>query len=310
MKKLLCFTSLCLAAWDLCAGPYSPAAGQPGSTAIHMDDPQISAWADEVTSVSYGADVDNEWKTPQKALGEATGNAFDIVSLGRGGEIILHFPEGIANGPGWDFAVFENAFDHYFLELAFVEISSDGVHFFRFPSHSLTPTPIPAFGQIDATNVYNLAGKFIQGYGTAFDLEELGYHGYRDAANIKYVKIIDISGNGSVNDSLGNPIYDPYRTIGSAGFDLDAVGVRHTSPFPDATHDSVTGWSTSPWLGEYSGRAYPWLEHSEHGWWYLFRLDANSSWVWSFDRGWFWLSKNYYPWVFHAQLETWVDLRE
>jgi len=32
-------------------------------------------------------------------------------------------------------------------------------------------------------------------------------------------------GDGSCTDSFGNVIYDPHPTEGSAGFDLDAVGV-------------------------------------------------------------------------------------
>ena len=41
------------------------------------------------------------------------------------------------------------------------------------------------------------------------------------------MRIVDIVGNGTALDSAGRPIYDPYPTTGSAGFDLDAVGVIH-----------------------------------------------------------------------------------
>ena len=37
----------------------------------------------------------------------APGNG--IVSLGDGGEAILSFERFIENGPGWDFAIFENS---------------------------------------------------------------------------------------------------------------------------------------------------------------------------------------------------------
>ena len=66
------------------------------------------------------------------------------VSLGDGGTVVLTFPQPIGDVPGPDFAVFENgfkAFDNsFFLELAHVEVSSDGVNFYRFPSSSLTPS--------------------------------------------------------------------------------------------------------------------------------------------------------------------------
>jgi hypothetical protein len=39
------------------------------------------------------------------------------------------------------------------------------------------------------------------------------------------VKIIDVNGDGTAMDCEGEVIYDPYKTIGSAGFDLEAVAV-------------------------------------------------------------------------------------
>jgi hypothetical protein len=64
------------------------------------------------------------------AIGPAN---LDIVSLGDSGVATLTFSSPIANGLGPDFVVFENGFldpanDSFaFLELAFVEVSSDGV---------------------------------------------------------------------------------------------------------------------------------------------------------------------------------------
>jgi hypothetical protein len=48
-----------------------------------------------------------------------------------------------------------------------------------------------------------------------------------DLQNIGFVRVVDMIGDGSETDSFGNPIYDPYPTTGSAGFDLDAIGVMH-----------------------------------------------------------------------------------
>lgn len=175
--------------------------------------------------------------------------------LGDGGSITLVFDPPIGNGPGFDFAVFENSFSDTFLELAFVEVSSDGIHFTRFPNYSLTPAPVGGFGIMDARMIYGLAGKYRLGFGTPFDLQELadafhwalskpvweGPHSaefsqqYRDALvttfpfldlnNVRYVRIIDIIGDGSALDAEGFSIYDPHPTLITAGFDLSGVAV-------------------------------------------------------------------------------------
>ncbi len=215
----------------LLAGPYAPAAGQPGSTAIASENPAIVAWATEIVEYAPGTELDAAFQTPLRALGPAEGNAADVVSLGRGGSITLGFADPIRDGLGFDFAVFENAFSDTFLELGFVEVSSNGVDFFRFPSDSLTAGPVTAFGSVDPTEVHQLAGKYRAGYGTPFDLGQLeGLDDSRlDLTRITQVRIVDVVGDGSDADADGDPIYDPYPTVGSAGFDLDAVGVLHVA---------------------------------------------------------------------------------
>ena len=123
------------------AGSYAPAAGQVGSTAIGKDDPGIVAWATDYQNYLAGTDVDATWQTPGKALGPP-GDTYDIVSLGNGGQITMTFAQPITDGAGADFAVFENAFSDTYLELAFVEVSSDGVNFFRFPTPSPPAPPV------------------------------------------------------------------------------------------------------------------------------------------------------------------------
>jgi hypothetical protein len=217
------------------AGPYSPAAGQPGSTAIIMNDPALVGWATGFENYLVGTDVDVQWQNPEKALGKAVGDSFDIVSLGRGGEIVLTFETPIYDGGGWDFAVFENSISDTFLELGYVEVSSNGADFFRFNNDSLTLNPVGAFGSSDPTDIDGLAGKYRQGYGTPFDLAELaGVSPLLDINNIGYVKLIDIVGDGTFLDTSGDIIYDPYPTVGSAGFDLDAIGVINAVPVPAA----------------------------------------------------------------------------
>ena len=140
------------------AGPYAPAAGKPGSTAISKDDASIVQWATGYKDYLPGTNVDATWKTPEKALGKAVGDSYDVVVLGDHGSITLTFGGYITNGAGNDFAVFENSFSDTFLELGWVEVSSDGVNFFRFPNYSLTPNPVGGFGSVDTTNINGLAG--------------------------------------------------------------------------------------------------------------------------------------------------------
>ncbi|MCJ7830462.1 MAG: hypothetical protein MUP74_03650, partial [Desulfobacterales bacterium] len=233
IKKIaiLVAVALLLGAWIAAAGDFPPAAGEPGSTAVHLEDTAFVAWATGYRDYLPGAGVDAVWQTPEKALGNPLGadletDVFDIVSLGDGGMITLTFSSPIKNGEGWDFAVFENALNDTFLELAFVEVSSDGINFFRFPNVSLTVDIV--IRALDPTDIDGLAGKYRQGYGTPFDLAQLAGAGPQlDLNNVRYVRIVDIVGNGTMLDSGGRPIYDPYPTSGSAGFDLDAVGVRY-----------------------------------------------------------------------------------
>lgn len=210
------------------ASDYSPAAGQVGSTAIDKDDPNFFAWADGWEDYVVGTETDLVWQTPEKALGQAVGDSFDIVSLGRGGRITMTFQVGIGDGDGDDFAVFENAITDGFLELGFVEVSSDGVNFFRFENDSQTAEAVGGFGIIDPTDITGLAGKYRQGYGTPFDLADLrDQSALLDVNNVEWVRLVDIVGDGSSTDTSGDVIYDPYPTVGSAGFDLDAVGVMN-----------------------------------------------------------------------------------
>lgn len=215
--------------WPVAAGAgiYPPAAGAPGSTAIYRTDARFVNWANGYLPPVYGTDVDTGWRTPNLALGPASDDPMHIVALGNGGNITMFFPHPIRDGAGADFAVFENSFNHTFLELAFVEVSSDGVNFFRFPAISDTPAPAGGFGGIDPTNIHNLAGKYRGGYGTPFDLAEAPSSPLLDKQRVRFVRIVDIIGNGSAKDSRGVSIYDPYPVTGSGGFDLDAIGVIH-----------------------------------------------------------------------------------
>ena len=229
------------------AGPYAPAAGQPGSTAIAYNSPQIVAWATTVQDLTRGPlNIANpggglaSFGSGASALGPTGIDTTAVVSLGDGGHITLGFAQPITDGPGYDFAVFENGLSDTFLELGFVEVSSDGNNFFRFPSISLTPTAtqVGSFGALDPTNLNDIAGKYRVGFGTPFDLQELsGVSPLLDINDVKFVKIVDVV--GSINplfatlDSANNPVNDPYPTaFASGGFDLDGVGVINQVPEP------------------------------------------------------------------------------
>lgn len=254
----LAVISMVLPVWAL-AGIFGAAPGSQSSTAVPANDASIVDWAAGYQNYAPGTEVDLTFQTPQKALGAPgnsngnnEGSVFDIVSLGRGGSIVLSFDPPIVDGAGYDFAVFENSFSNTFLELAKVEVSSDGVNFVQFLAFSLVPAPVGVFGNSDPSDIEQLAGKYRAGYGTPFDLSQLSGNPLVDLNNITYVRLIDVVGDGLAANSISlqavadwagitsaqlpayvvdainaapAAVYDPYPTISSAGFDLDAIGV-------------------------------------------------------------------------------------
>ncbi len=241
---------------------YDPQVGQPGSLGIIKTSSSFTEWASSVVSINRGPqDITNpnsplaSFGVPSNALGPGNGdNTYHVVSLGDGGSITLSFDRPIVNGPGADFAVFENGFlsgkaGLAYLELGFVDVSSDGVHFFRFPSVSLTQTTtqVGGFDLLDARNLNNLAGKYIAGYGTGFDLGELaGVSPLLNINDVTEVRITDVVGSidpryGS-RDSLGNLINDPFTTpFASGGFDLNGVGVINAAAVPEPSSLAMAG---------------------------------------------------------------------
>jgi hypothetical protein len=266
----------------LLTGPYTEAGISgyidPGNDWQHAEpqepnailNPVFRGWATQVVSYQPAPGLDAQWADPNKALGPAAGDRLDIVSLGDlsaeqidnglpPGQITLYFDEPIRQGKGYDFVVFENGFisdanwatgsvaGEMFAELGYVEVSSNGADFVRFPAVSLTPEATGPYGTIEISNLYNLAGKHPNGTGTPFDLLEIiddpmVVAGLVDVNDIRYVRIVDIPGGGdfydqaSVNidparwplwDFYGNDhqIYDAWPTWGSGGLDLEAIGV-------------------------------------------------------------------------------------
>jgi hypothetical protein len=279
------------------AGPYT----EPGingyidpTTWRHADplapqavlNPIFRGWAVQVVEYAPADQTwSGPWNDPNQALGPATGQNFDIVSLGeldqeefdRGappGHVTLGFGEGddgavIRNRKGYDFVVFENAFvsqsttamgsfaGQMLAELAYVEVSSNGRDFVRFPCVSLTPGPVGRYGTVETSDIHNLAGKHPNANGvctgTPFDLEDLVHEpnvvaGRVDLNDIGYVRLVDVPGSGDFLDDApayldsglwpaqtyypaAHPIYDMWPTQGSGGFDLEAIGVLHEQQY-------------------------------------------------------------------------------
>lgn len=244
------------------AAQYAPQAGIAGSTAISASSTDIVGWATSCTVQRGFIDIASPGlgNTTTGADADATGAANgSIVCLGDSGVATVTFAAALYNGPGADIAVFENGFKDptngsmAFLELAFVEVSSDGVNFVRFAANSNTPTntQIPGSGvYMDATLINNLAGKYIANYGTPFDLEELKDAPGLDVNNITHVRIVDVVGSVSghaSHDQAGKMINDPYPTnFPTGGFDLDAVAAMHLHATGIATNNTVSGTGFYP----------------------------------------------------------------
>ncbi len=226
--------------------------------------PEFVFFADRVLAYEPAPGVDPEFADPERALGPPTGTYDDTVSLGElgseeiaaglpPGSIVVGFPAPIADGPGPDFAVFENGFrvgSGFFGELAAVEVSSNGVDFARLPGRSLTPAPVGPFGLIDPTEVSGFAGKHTNAgglsFGTPFDLADLRDHplvlaGRLDPSRVVRVRVVDLPGSGDFSDAAGEAVYDPWPTAGSGGFDLEAVGVLHTTACANGVDDDGDG---------------------------------------------------------------------
>ncbi len=214
--------------------------------AIVIDDPRFAEWANliDASRTIFGprGSTTIDQTGGVNSLGDL--DAADIAAGVNPGFLTVTFPSGIRNGAGFDFVIFENGFSFFddggtpedesqflFAELAYVEVSSNGIDFARFEStatnlESELYTPFGrSFAGLDPSNVHNLAGKHAGGFGTPFDLDSLTADplvtsGALSLDDIQYVRLVDIPGNGSFVDEMGNPIFDTWLTSGSGGFDF------------------------------------------------------------------------------------------
>mgnify|MGYP001767102637 CR=1 FL=1 len=234
---------------------FPPPAGVSGTTAIPRDSACFKSWATGCTvtrgfvnisdtTITYLGNNRAYYGDDTDGLGQPDDS---VVSLGDGGTATLTFSVVIGNGSGPDFAVFENGLSDTFLELAFVEVSSNGTRFVRFPAISNTPTTsqISTFGSVDATLINNFAGKYRRLFGTPFDLEDIKDSSDINVNHITHVRLVDAIGciqpEFASFDSRDSIVNEPWPTpFHSCGFDLDAVGVINISA------ESVGNISGSP----------------------------------------------------------------
>ena len=223
--------------------PFAPAQDQPGTTAMHADSSAFIAWATGCTVEPGPMNIANPslgmagaGYPAENAIGVPDGT-YGVACLGDGGYATLTFASPICNQPGPDFAVFENGFksgSQWFLEIAFVEVSSDGENFFRFPAITAVQyeTQLGGFATMDPAYIHNFAGKYGAFYGTPFELDDIPDDPLLNKNSITHVRVIDVVGcidpEYCTYDSQGHPVNDPWPTpFASSGYDLDAVGVIH-----------------------------------------------------------------------------------
>jgi hypothetical protein len=257
------------------AGPYL-------NLGIRAADASFTQWGSTVVNYSPAPGVSASFANPSTVLGVPNGQIASLGDLSAAqisggvlpGSVTLAYASTFRNGDGWDLAVFENAGsfsgtpNFVFGELAYVEVSSDGINFARFPSVSLNKEPGQgiagdtelrtnfgrAFAELNVTNVRNLAGIHSSNVGTAFDLADLQTDplvgaGLLSLDAVRYIRLVDIPGNGVFLDSLDNPILDTWLTTGSGGLDLDAVGTRYLSAVPEPSTWLLIGGAFSIVLG-------------------------------------------------------------
>ncbi|MEO8797578.1 MAG: hypothetical protein ABI551_06815 [Polyangiaceae bacterium] len=211
---------------DLDAGAHpmpNDAGGYPYAGGALAADRFVTAVVDFVPGVCAGFGSD---AMPTVVEGPPSGGGMqmgglDVVSLGTGGSITLSFaPNGIIDGPGADFIVFENPFvvnvsdpSTVFAELGEVSVSDDGITWTTFACtataypygacagwHPVLSSPENGISPVDP----HAAG------GDAFDLKDVG------VAHARFVRIVDKT-NEACPESGAKPTKN--------GFDLDAVSV-------------------------------------------------------------------------------------
>jgi hypothetical protein len=192
------------------------ACGPPGDGPTDAGTP----WATRVVSFTPGPGAGfGQDAFPEVVLGPphgagASAGSLDVLSLGKGGVIVLELGQAVLDGPGADLLVFENPFLG-FQETGVVAVSEDALTWHDFPCAAALDGGTagcaglqPVYANPDtgvASTEPAVAG------GDAFDLALLG------VARARFVRVTDPGANRS------------YAPPGG-GFDLDAVAVVHGGP--------------------------------------------------------------------------------
>jgi len=201
------------------------ACGGSPDEAFHHSDYSSAIFASEVIRFEPGEGAGfGMTELPDIVLGPPRGTgisagSLDVVSLGKGGEIVLGFGEHrLQDGEGADFYVFENAFwangqaDAVWADPAEISVSSDGQqwHSFTCASEGDGLGNYPGCAGWRPVMSFELSENFVFSSenvgGGAFDLAELS------VTEARFIRIRDLAGKGE------GP---------SAGFDLDAVAGVH-----------------------------------------------------------------------------------
>jgi hypothetical protein len=193
-----------------------------------------------------GGSFDADGALEEPTGGGLTQGSTDVASLGTAGTLTLQMDPAVFDGAGADLMVCENPFYvtgtlQSFVEAAFVEVSSDGVHFARLSSNYTGPNePLPIFTGIHPARYRGFAGVMpvfahppevdpldvTAAGGDLFDLRELVDHplvqaDLLDLSDIRYVKLIDVQA-GVALDTAGHTVFDCGVGSGSS-CDIDAV---------------------------------------------------------------------------------------
>jgi hypothetical protein len=183
---------------------------------------QLDPFIDEVVDfspadgASFGAsEYPHVVLGPPHGAGAGAGSS-DVLSLGCGGSITVRFDDPIiADGPGADFIVFENAFftgESVFAEPARISVSVDGETFVPFPCEPETLVGCAGRGPVLSApdNCLDPTVPDVAG-GDAFDLADIGVTEATD------VRLDDVSA-----ENAGSATWCGGET---SGFDLDAMAV-------------------------------------------------------------------------------------
>lgn len=179
--------------------------------------------------------------------GEGNGSGSnDVATLGVSGSLTLEFGNRCVDSAGADLLVCENPFfvstGGSFAETLFVEVSTNGVQFARFPNRYTGPqSQLPSIQGAPLAWYRGFAGlrpvvanvstnhdpyDLVHAGADAFDLADLAgdplvQAGTVDLSDIRYVRLLDIN-SGNALDSTGTVVWDCGLDFSSSA-DVDAI---------------------------------------------------------------------------------------